>query len=84
MAAFRVSKVLAPALQLFKPIALKVVAQDAEMLALQKENLERFGKPQLRSTYLDVLGAEISRLVHGENRDQEGETQVLRRVEMEI
>jgi len=84
MAAFRVPKVLAPILQLFKPIALKVVAQDAEMLALQKENLERFGKPQLRSTYLDVLGTEISRLVHGENRDQEGEIQVLRRVEMEI
>jgi len=84
MASFRVSKVLAPFLPLFKSIALKVVAQDAEMLTLQKENLERFGKPQLRSTYLDVLGAEISRLVHRETREQEDEIQVLRRVEMEI
>jgi hypothetical protein len=45
------------------PVASRILAQDARMLALQAGNVERFGGERFASTELDVLGPQIARLL---------------------
>jgi len=45
------------------PIANRVFAQDAMILARQADNIERFGAEHFASTELDVLGSHIRRLL---------------------
>jgi len=45
------------------PIAVHLFRQDARMLALQSDNLQRFGGERFASTELDLLGPQIARLL---------------------
>ncbi|MEZ4270494.1 MAG: Rieske 2Fe-2S domain-containing protein [Myxococcota bacterium] len=60
-------------MRLLKPLALKVVAQDAAMLAHQTANIRRFGREQFVSTPIDVMGPHILRLLR---RAERGESPV--------
>jgi len=51
------------------PVAMKVVAQDAEMLALQTESIRTFGGERYQYTEVDVLGRGITRLLKRASRD---------------
>lgn len=55
---------------LIQPIALRIFGQDAEVLALQTATLKRFEDASYVSTELDVLGAQILRLL---KRAEKGE-----------
>jgi phenylpropionate dioxygenase-like ring-hydroxylating dioxygenase large terminal subunit len=46
-----------------QPVAVHILKQDARMLALQMEAVQRFGGEQYASTELDVLGPQILRLL---------------------
>jgi phenylpropionate dioxygenase-like ring-hydroxylating dioxygenase large terminal subunit len=48
---------------LLTPVATRIFAQDARMLALQAENVERFGGERFANTAIDVLGPQIWRLL---------------------
>lgn len=48
---------------LLEPLALRIFGQDARVLALQTQNIRRFGGEQFMSTEIDVLGSEIWRLL---------------------
>jgi phenylpropionate dioxygenase-like ring-hydroxylating dioxygenase large terminal subunit len=50
------------------PVASRIFAQDARMLALQAENVERFGGERFANTELDVLGPQIARLLEAAER----------------
>ena len=45
------------------PVALRIFRQDAEVLKLQTEAIRRFGEERFTSTELDLLGAQILRLM---------------------
>ena len=51
-----------------KPLALKVLGQDADALREQTRNVQRFGGEQYVSTEIDVLGPEILRLLRQAER----------------
>jgi phenylpropionate dioxygenase-like ring-hydroxylating dioxygenase large terminal subunit len=53
-----------------EPLALRVFAQDAEMLATQTETVKRFGGEQFVSTEIDVLGKHIRRLLRSAERGE--------------
>jgi phenylpropionate dioxygenase-like ring-hydroxylating dioxygenase large terminal subunit len=53
---------------LVTPIASRIFAQDARMLALQAGNVARFGGERFSSTELDVLGPQIARLLEAAER----------------
>lgn len=55
---------------LLEPLALRVFAQDAEMLATQTETVKRFGGEQFVSTEIDVLGKHIRRLLRSAERGE--------------
>ena len=46
-----------------KPVAMRVLRQDADMLARQTQNIESFGEQRFNSTELDALGPPILRLL---------------------
>ena len=48
---------------LVAPIATRILRQDARMLSLQRQNVERFGGERFANTELDVLGPQIWRLL---------------------
>jgi phenylpropionate dioxygenase-like ring-hydroxylating dioxygenase large terminal subunit len=57
---------------LVAPVAGRILAQDARMLALQAENVARFGGERFANTELDVLGPQIARLLDAAERDAVG------------
>jgi phenylpropionate dioxygenase-like ring-hydroxylating dioxygenase large terminal subunit len=57
-----------------KPLALKIFAQDAEMLKAQTENIRRFGGEKYAWTDIDVLGREIWRLLKNAEKKGTAET----------
>ncbi len=59
--------------KLATPLGLKVFQQDAEMLALQTENIRKFGGEQFESTEIDVLGGHIWKLLRQAERGSESE-----------
>jgi phenylpropionate dioxygenase-like ring-hydroxylating dioxygenase large terminal subunit len=62
---------------LLTPIVLKVLAQDAKMLRIQRDNVARFGEARYTSTPLDALGPAIVRLLRGERAPSERATRRL-------
>ncbi len=70
------------------PIGARILAQDARMLALQSENVRRFGGERFASTELDVLGPQIGRLLadaeRGEIPAAGGESRHEHRVRMRL
>ncbi|MGC4001081.1 MAG: aromatic ring-hydroxylating dioxygenase subunit alpha [Anaeromyxobacter sp.] len=54
------------------PVAGRILAQDARMLALQAENVRRFGGERFTSTRLDVLGPQIAQLLERAARGEAG------------
>lgn len=59
---------------LLEPFAKKIFAQDATMLKLQTDTIQRFGGEQFESTELDLLGPQIWRLMRdAERASQAGE-----------
>jgi phenylpropionate dioxygenase-like ring-hydroxylating dioxygenase large terminal subunit len=55
------------------PIALKIFRQDAEILKLQTQAMKDFGEERFTSTELDLLGAQILRLMRRAERGTESE-----------
>jgi phenylpropionate dioxygenase-like ring-hydroxylating dioxygenase large terminal subunit len=53
-----------------KPIGLRVLKQDAAMLAKQTETIRRFGGEEFTWTEIDVLGKHIWRLLKAAEREQ--------------
>jgi phenylpropionate dioxygenase-like ring-hydroxylating dioxygenase large terminal subunit len=51
------------------PVATRILRQDAWMLALQTENVARFGGERFAHTEVDVLGPQIQRLLRDAERD---------------
>jgi phenylpropionate dioxygenase-like ring-hydroxylating dioxygenase large terminal subunit len=51
-----------------QPIALAIFKQDAKILKMQTEAIQRFGGEQFASTEIDVLGRHIWRLLKGAER----------------
>jgi phenylpropionate dioxygenase-like ring-hydroxylating dioxygenase large terminal subunit len=49
---------------LVQPLAMKIFAQDAKVLALQTETVHAFGESKYVSTEVDLLGPHILRLLH--------------------
>jgi phenylpropionate dioxygenase-like ring-hydroxylating dioxygenase large terminal subunit len=52
------------------PVATRILKQDARMLALQTDNVERFGGERFSSTEVDVLGPQIARLMKDAERGE--------------
>lgn len=59
-----------------RPIALRILAQDARVLRKQTEAIHRFGGEQYVSTELDALGPHILRLLRNAERGDRGENLV--------
>jgi hypothetical protein len=53
-----------------KPVAMRVLRQDADMLARQTQNIESFGEQRFNSTELDALGPPILRLLERAERGE--------------
>ena len=69
------------------PIADRILGQDARILALQGENVRRFGGEQFASTELDVLGQHIRKLLRQAERGEfadDGAAEPERRVRMRV
>lgn len=47
----------------FKPVAMRILRQDIEILRRQTEQIERFGREEFASTEIDVLGLRIKKLL---------------------
>ncbi len=47
----------------FKPVAMRILRQDIEILRRQTEQVERFGQEDFASTEIDVLGLRIKKLL---------------------
>jgi phenylpropionate dioxygenase-like ring-hydroxylating dioxygenase large terminal subunit len=66
------------------PLALRVLAQDARMLAAQADNVTRFGGEQFANTELDVLGPHVGHLLRRAARGEPGEPFEPRSRRMEV
>jgi phenylpropionate dioxygenase-like ring-hydroxylating dioxygenase large terminal subunit len=53
-----------------RPLAMRIFAQDAVVLAKQTETVKRFGGEQFASTEIDVLGGHIWRLLRAAERGE--------------
>jgi hypothetical protein len=65
---------------LLEPVALRIFGQDARILAMQTENVRRFGGEQYMSTEVDFLGPHIWRLLKQAERGEPGEAVLEREV----
>jgi hypothetical protein len=70
---YRVGSVRTPILSwlvrpFVKPVGMRVLKQDARMLARQTETIRAFGGEQFASTEIDVLGKHIWRLLRAAER----------------
>src|SRR5262245_14306923 len=52
------------------PVAVRILRQDAAMLARQSDTIRRFGGEQLTSTEIDVLGPQVWRLLRQAERGE--------------
>jgi phenylpropionate dioxygenase-like ring-hydroxylating dioxygenase large terminal subunit len=66
------------------PLGLKVFAQDAALLKLQTENIQRFGGEQYASTEIDVLGRHIWRLMRKAERGDSSKTDEVHEEEVKL
>lgn len=66
----------------FKPVAMRILGQDVEILRRQTEQVERFGKEDFASTEIDVLGLRIKKLLREAAAGRHGQAQEERRIKM--
>ena len=66
------------------PVALRIFRQDAEVLKLQTEAIRRFGEERFTSTELDLLGAQILRLMRRAERGTNTEDERAYRKEIRL
>jgi nitrite reductase/ring-hydroxylating ferredoxin subunit len=67
---------------LFKPVAMRILRQDVEILRRQTEQVERFGEKQFASTEIDVLGLRIKKLLRDAASGRQHAAQEERRIKM--
>lgn len=69
-----------------KPVARRIFAQDARILALQEDRIQAFGGEQFVSTSLDVIGSQIRSLLRAAERGKRApmDAPKERRVEMRV
>jgi nitrite reductase/ring-hydroxylating ferredoxin subunit len=65
-----------------KPLALRILGQDMEILRRQTEQVERFGAEQFASTEIDVLGLRIKKLLREASNGKISAIQEERRIKM--
>ncbi|MEM6954165.1 MAG: aromatic ring-hydroxylating dioxygenase subunit alpha [Myxococcota bacterium] len=70
--------------QLLKPLALRVLGQDAVVLRAQRETIARFGGERYASTELDALGPSILRLLRSAERGGRGGPELVREESLEM
>jgi phenylpropionate dioxygenase-like ring-hydroxylating dioxygenase large terminal subunit len=67
---------------IFKPIAMRILRQDMEILRRQTAQVERFGGENFASTEIDVLGLRIKKLLREAASGRQSGTQEERRIKM--
>jgi nitrite reductase/ring-hydroxylating ferredoxin subunit len=65
-----------------KPVAMRILRQDVEILRRQTEQVERFGAEEFASTEIDVLGLRIKKLLREAASGRTGIAQEERRIKM--
>ncbi|NOQ84765.1 MAG: Rieske 2Fe-2S domain-containing protein [Myxococcales bacterium] len=65
-----------------KPVAMRILRQDTEILRRQTEQVERFGGEEFASTEIDVLGLRIKKLLREASSGKFGPLQGERRIKM--
>jgi len=65
-----------------KPVAMRILRQDMEILRRQTEQVERFGGEEFASTEIDVLGLRIKKLLREASSGKFGPLQEERRIKM--
>jgi phenylpropionate dioxygenase-like ring-hydroxylating dioxygenase large terminal subunit len=66
----------------FKPVAMRILRQDIEILRRQTEQVARFGGEEFTSTEIDVLGLRIKKLLRDAAAGRLGAAQDERRIKM--
>jgi len=66
----------------FKPIAMRILRQDVEILRRQTEQVERFGAEEFASTEIDVLGLRIKKLLREASNGKTSVAPEERRIKM--
>ena len=66
----------------FKPVAMRILRQDIEILRRQTEQIEHFGEQDFVSTEIDVLGLRIKKLLREAAAGRESAMQEERRIKM--
>ncbi|KPK16901.1 MAG: hypothetical protein AMJ62_03860 [Myxococcales bacterium SG8_38] len=66
----------------FKPVAMRILHQDTEILRRQTEQVQRFGKEEFASTEIDVLGLRIKKLLREAAAGKRATAQEERRIKM--
>ena len=67
---------------MLKPIAMRILRQDMEILKRQTDQVRRFGAEDFASTEIDVLGLRIKKLLREAASGREGAAQEERRIKM--
>lgn len=67
---------------IFKPVAMRILRQDIEILRRQTEQVKRFGGEEFASTEIDVLGLRIKKLLREASRGKVSTAQEERRIKM--
>ena len=65
-----------------KPVAMRILRQDMEILRRQTEQVERFGGEEFASTEIDVLGLRIKKLLREASSGKVSSIQEERRIKM--
>jgi len=66
----------------FRPVAMRILRQDMEILRRQTEQVERFGAEEFASTEIDVLGLRIKKLLREASTGKVSSPQDERRIKM--
>jgi hypothetical protein len=66
----------------FKPVAMRILRQDMEILRRQTEQVQRFGREEFASTEIDVLGLRIKKLLREAASGKVSSIQEERRIKM--
>jgi phenylpropionate dioxygenase-like ring-hydroxylating dioxygenase large terminal subunit len=66
----------------FRPVAMRILRQDMEILRRQTEQVERFGEEEFASTEIDVLGLRIKKLLREAAAGRQSTPQEERRIKM--
>ena len=67
---------------IFKPVAMRILRQDIEILRRQTEQVKRFGTEEFASTEIDVLGLRIKKLLREAASGKAGAAHEERRIKM--